>query len=192
MKELIQGFTETLTAGIEKVASAYGIPEYQHTEFIEKVAEEFERSLVLNGMEKEASFASGFGSAMKGAFSGTGGGIAMGTAALGVGGALASGAISGLASMAVNKVSKGFGMSSNRAAYDLALQKAIRNSEILQNDPQKAKMMGDSIFGFAPTVAADSNVLTNILVNAIHGDSIDLQTIRAVAELEEKLTKMNR
>ncbi|CAL9984635.1 hypothetical protein VPHD148_0275 [Vibrio phage D148] len=177
MQELIQGFKETLTDGMDKVASAYDIPEDQYSDFIEACGVELERSLSVNGLDKEASFGRDFA----GAF----GGEAVGKAALGLG----MGALGGLGAMAVKKVSKGFGASSNRAGYDTALQKAISSSEVLQNDPQKAKMMGDSIFGFAPTVAQDANVLRNILDNSIYGDSIDLQTIKAVTELEEKLKK---
>lgn len=178
MQELIQGFKETLTAGMDKIASAYDIPEDQHADFIEACGDELERSLAVNGMDKEAGFGSDFAAAF--------GGKEVGKAALGMGAT----ALGGLGAMAVSKVSKGFGASSNRAAYDAALQKAISSSEVLQNDPQKAKRMGDSVFGFAPTVASDANVLRNILDNAIYGDSIDLQTVRAVTELEEKLNKM--
>ena len=110
----------------------------------------------------------------------------MGKAALGLG----IGALGGLASMAVNKIGRVFGATANRASYDRAFRTAMKDSEILQNDPMKAKRMADTIFGFAPMVASDPNVLSNILVNSIHGDSMDLQTVRAVTELEEKLTKM--
>lgn len=180
MQELIQGFKDTLTAGIEKVASAYDIPEDQHSEFIQACGEELERSMAVNGIEKEAGFGADLMTGMSGK--------AVGGALVGLG----ASALGGLGAMAVNKVAKGFGASSNRAAYDTALQKAISSSEVLQNDPQKAKRMGDSIFGFAPNVASDANVLRNVLDNAIYGDSIDLQTVRAVTELEEKLNKMNK
>lgn len=183
MQELIQGFKETLSAGIDKVASVYDIPEDQHAEFISACGDELERSLAINGMDKEAGIASFMGQEL---------GKTVGDEVLKKGIGLGATALGGLGLMAINKVSKGFGASSNRAAYDTALQKAISSSEVLQNDPQKAKKMGDSIFSFAPTVASDANVLRNILDNAIYGDSIDLQTVRAVTELEEKLNKMNK
>ena len=214
MKELIQGFKETLTDGIDKIAAAYDIPEDQHADFIEAVTNEFTDSLTHNGIDKEASWsaikntASAAGSAFRGGIdatikgtdtlSGLSGSGAMlgvgllGASAIGIGTALGTDAIKGLASMAVDKVSKGFGSRSNRASYEKSFADAVKRSEILQQaDHTHLKRMADSIFTFAPRVSSDSNVLTNILVNAVHGDSIDLQTIRAVTELEEKLNKMD-
>lgn len=189
MKELIQGFKEGLQGGMDKIASEYGIEEHDRDSFIDAVTAEFEQSITAEGIDKEASYGAAFGSALKGGLGGAATGGALATGVLGLGGA----ALTGLGALAVKKVGKSFGASSNRAAYDHAFQEALRRSELLQQaDPAHVKRMADSIFSFAPTVASDSNVLTNILVNAIHGDSIDLQTIRAVTELEEKLTKMNK
>ena len=178
MQELINGFKSTLSEGMDKVASVYDIPSDQYGEFVEACGDELERSLISNGMAKEAGYGADFVSAF--------GGAKVGDKMLGLGAA----ALGGLGVLAVKKVSDSFGGASNRTGYNLALQKAIQSSEVLQNDPAKAKRMGDTIFGFAPTVAQDSNVLRNILDNAIYGDSIDLQTVRAVTELEEKLKKM--
>lgn len=193
MNDTINGLRDTLIGGFEKVATAYDIPKEYHEEAKTALAEE------LNGIEKEASlgqrFAGGAGNALK-SLGGMGGSMSSrlaagaGAGAVIVGGLLAKDAITGLASMAVNRVGSAFGAASNRAAYDRAFQTAMKDSELLQNDPQKAKRMADTIFGFAPTVASDANVLANILTNSIHGESMDLQTVRAVTELEEKLNKM--
>lgn len=180
MNETIQGVTATLEAGFEKIAAAYDIPAEYHEEAKAAISTEVEL------LAKEAGY---FGDLTAGAVKELGG-TNMGKN-LAVGGlALGGAAIGGLASMAVNKVGKAFGAQANRASYDAAFRTAMSNSEILQNDPQKAKRMADTIFGFAPTVASDANVLANILANSIHGDSMDLQTVRAVTELEEKLNKM--
>lgn len=189
IEQTIKDVSDGLEAGFDKIASAYDIPEQYHSDAKTALRDEFEH------LCKEASFGSRF---MGGVGSALGGGGSLGNrlaAGLGagavlVGGGLAADAIRGLASAAVNKVGSSFGASADRSAYERALAYAMKTSEILQNDPEKAKRMADTIFGFAPTVAADSNVLTNILVNSIHGDSIDLQTVRAVTELEEKLKKM--
>lgn len=200
MNDLIKGFKDTLSQGMDKIASEYQIDPSNYDEFLVKVAEEFETSVKANGLDKEALFGKAFSAGAAAAAKIPHGlslssklGYGLGTAAIGVGATLGANAIQGLASMAVNKVGNMFGASSNRSAYEHSLAQAIAGSEILTNaDPMKVKRMADSIFMFAPTVAADSNVLTNILVNAIHGDSIDLQTVRAVTELEEKLSKINR
>lgn len=193
MNETINGLKSTLVDGFEKVASAYDIPEEFREEARDALAAE------LDGLEKEASFGTQFlhgaGHALKrvGGLRGTVGSrlaAGAGAGAVMVGGVLAADAIRGLASMAVNKVGQMYGASSNRAAYEQAFRTALGNSEILQNDREKAKHMADTIFGFAPTVASDANLLTNILTNSIHGDSMDLQTVRAVTELEEKFNKM--
>ena len=174
MNETIKGLSDSLTANFEKVASAYGIPDEYHEEAKVALANEVEL------MAKEAGFGADFGSAF--------GGQHVGKAVLGMGAA----ALTGLGAMAVRKVGASFGAEANRASYDRAFKIVMAESEILQNDPMKAKRMADSIFGFAPTVASDPNVLANILTNSIHGDSMDLQTVKAVTDLEEKLTKMKR
>lgn len=166
MKDTIQGYKATLSAGIEKVAS--DIPADQHQVFIEKCAEEFERLITITGMDKEAGFDAG-----------------------GLGQSLATAGLTALGGLAFNKVRKGFGDSANRTAYERALETAIARSEILTAaDQDKIRRMADSIYSFAPKVASDANVLTNILVNASYMDSLDLQTVKAVTELEEKLNKM--
>lgn len=193
MNETIDSLKTTLVDGFEKVASAYDIPEENREEAKALLTAE------LNELEKEASlgarFIGGAGHGLK-AMGGMGGTLGSrlaagaGAGAVMVGGSLAADAIKGLASMAVNKVGQMYGASSTRSAYEQAFRTALDSSEILQNDKEKAKHMADTIFGFAPTVAGDANLLTNILTNSIHGDSMDLQTVRAVTELEEKYKKM--
>lgn len=173
--ELIQEFKESLAAGLEKVAC-----EYDKEELVEKTAEELERLMLTTGMDKEASW----GSSFAGAF----GGENVGKAALGMGAT----ALGTLGAMAFSKAVSTMGASGSKQRYQAALQQAIKMSEILADNPMKAKRLGDSIFAFAPTVAGDANVLANVLTNAVHGESLDLQTVRAVTELEEKLAKQNR
>lgn len=182
MNDLIKQFKDRLSEKecMTKLASELDIPEDQYGEFVEQVGDELDLSIRLNGMDKEASFGANFISAF--------GGKEVGKAALGLGAA----ALGGLGAMAVKKVARGFGASANRSAYETALQHAISSSEVLQNNPEKAKMMGDSIFRVAPNVASDANLLRNILDNSIYGESIDLQTVKAVTDLEEKLLKNER
>lgn len=187
MNETIQGVTATLEAGFDKIAKAYGIKDEYLKDAKAALSEE------LESMAKQAGF---FGEAVKygaGALEGAKG--AMGSGAVGgavaLGGlALGGSALRALTTMAVNKIGRSYGHKADRVSYDRAFRTALEMSDILKNDPIKAKRMADTIFGFAPIVASDANVLENILSNTIHGESIDLQTVRAVTELEEKLTKM--
>ena len=169
MNTTLLGLTNGTLQGFDKIAEAYEIPESRQPAAKEALREE---------LMKTASYGSEFASAFAG--------DKVGKAALGLG----AGALLGLGSMAVQKIGRAFGKIKGRTGFDIAFRKALEESEILQNDPMKAKRMAMTIYGFAPTVASDANVLTNILVNSIHGSSIDLQTVKAITELEEKLVKM--
>jgi hypothetical protein len=69
--------------------------------------------------------------------------------------------------------------------YLEALNEASKTNAVLRAaDKKKLMNFGNTIFKFAPHVATDSNVLTNILSNAIHGDALDTMTIRMLTELE--------
>ncbi len=182
MEDLINSFKDTLAEGMDKIAEVYEISEDNIPEFLEKVAEELEHSIITNGLSKEANFGGDFAKSF--------GGNPVGSAALGIGSTLASGALMGLGSMAVNKIGKSFGSSSNRMAYEDSLRRAVSGSEILREaDPQKVKRLGDAIYQAGPTVAANASLLTNLLVNSIYGDSLDLPTAAAVAKLEVDLQK---
>lgn len=70
-----------------------------------------------------------------------------------------------------------------------ALEKAYRNNRILTESPkEKILDYAETIFKYAPNVATDSNLLTSILTNAIHGDGIDPMTIKTLTELEGRYT----
>jgi hypothetical protein len=70
-----------------------------------------------------------------------------------------------------------------------ALERAYRNNRILTESPkEKVLQYAETIFKFAPNVATDSNLLTSILTNAIHGDGIDPMTIKTLTELEGRFT----
>lgn len=70
-----------------------------------------------------------------------------------------------------------------------ALERAYHNNRILTESPkEKVLQYAETIFKFAPNVATDSNLLTSILTNAIHGDGIDPMTIKTLTELEGRFT----
>lgn len=77
--------------------------------------------------------------------------------------------------------------------YMKALNEAIRTNRILKAaDPHKVLIFGNTIFKFAPHVATDSNMLSSILANAIHGDGIDPMTIRTLTELEGRYQQIGK
>lgn len=53
-------------------------------------------------------------------------------------------------------------------------------------DPEILARYGDTIFTYAPNIATDPNLLSTLLVNAVHGEGIDLTTIKTITELEDK------
>jgi hypothetical protein len=66
-----------------------------------------------------------------------------------------------------------------------ALERAVQSNRILKESPkEKVLHYANTIFKFAPNVATDSNLLSAILANAIHGDGIDPMTIKTLTELE--------
>jgi hypothetical protein len=190
MNEQMKELTDGLTEGFDKIASAFDIPEELHEEAKAALTAEVEH------LCKEAGFfnnAISGGAQMLGSMvpSGVvgGAGALLGAGAAVAGVSLASNAISGLASAAINKIGKSYSAGNNRQAYEAAFREAVANSDLLQQDPAKARKMGETIFRVAPTISGDANLLTNILNNSIHGDSMDLQTVKVLTELEEKHTK---
>ena len=80
----------------------------------------------------------------------------------------------------------------NMALHDKfrqALYRAVEGNRILREaDKDKVIQYGETVFKFAPNVATDSNLLSSILANAIHGEGIDPMTIKTLTDLEGKFT----
>lgn len=71
-----------------------------------------------------------------------------------------------------------------------ALAKAIASNPVLrQANKDKVKNYADTIFRFAPHVATDSNLLSSVLANAVHGEGIDPMTIRSLTDLESRFVE---
>lgn len=105
-------------------------------------------------------------------------GKGLGTAAVGLGVAGVGAAVKALSS------------SSLHTKFLSALENAVQKSVVLrQADPEKVKQYAETVFKFAPNVATDSNLLSSILANAIHGDGIDPMTIRTLSDLEGRFTE---
>lgn len=68
-----------------------------------------------------------------------------------------------------------------------ALEQALHMSEFLRRQPrEKVERYADTIYKFAPMVATDPNLLQSILTNAVHGDGVDIMTIKSLTDLEGK------
>lgn len=71
--------------------------------------------------------------------------------------------------------------------FKKALLQALQSSHILQSAPRnKVEMYADTIYKFAPMVATDPNLLQSVLTNAVHGDGVDIMTVKSLTDLENK------
>lgn len=71
-----------------------------------------------------------------------------------------------------------------------SLKTVIENNRIVRNaDRNKVMSYADTIFRFAPHVASDVNLLSQLLSNSIHGEGVDPTTIETITRLEERLGK---
>lgn len=129
----------------------------------EQLAEAF-----LEGFTKEAfdlkSFNEGVGSAV----------------GKGVGGTMIGLGIAGF-----SKALQNVNMGGLHNQFMQALEHAVATNPVLKSaDKQKVVQYAETIFKFAPHVATDPNVLSSVLSNAIHGESLDPMTIRTLTDLE--------
>lgn len=73
-----------------------------------------------------------------------------------------------------------------------SLKTVIESNRIVRNaDRNKVMSYADTIFKFAPHVASDVNLLSQLLSNSIHGEGVDPTTIETITRLEERLGKDN-
>ena len=87
----------------------------------------------------------------------------------------------------VNTVSSKMDSSQLRAQFEQALQQVSQNNRVVRGSkPERVRDYAETIFKFAPHVAADQNLLSSILANAVLGEGIDPQTIKVLTELESR------
>ena len=87
----------------------------------------------------------------------------------------------------VNTVSSKMDSSQLRAQFEQALQQVSQNNRVVRGSkPERVREYAETIFKFAPHVAADQNLLSSILANAVLGEGIDPQTIKVLTELESR------
>lgn len=75
-------------------------------------------------------------------------------------------------------------------AFEHALSRALSENSVLREaNPGKVRQYAETIFKFAPNVAADPNLLQTILANAIHGQGIDPMTMKTLTDLESQYAR---
>ena len=76
----------------------------------------------------------------------------------------------------------------HRKRFESALSKVVASNPVLKNayktDPKKVHGFAESIHSFAPRISGDPNVLSSLLSNAVHGESLDPMTVRTLLDME--------
>ncbi len=105
-----------------------------------------------------------------------------GTIGQGVGSLLVTAGIASAGNM-VNSV-KGMALHSK---FLQSLERAYQTNRILKEAPkEKVLQYAETIFRFAPNISTDSNILSSVLANAIHGEGIYPDTIKMLTDIEAK------
>lgn len=139
----------------------------------------------VKGFLKEASFLSDATiNTFKGQMTG-GAGKALGAGAV----ALALGlGVHGLSSI-LNTANTGY----LRDRFQQSLARVMSTNLVLKDaDRTKVNSYAETIFKFAPHVAADPNLLSSVLANAVHGEGIDPMTVRTLTDLEAKVVESKK
>lgn len=130
--------------------------------------------------------------------SGKDSGLTLGQSMAGsLGNSVANAVGGGLGSLAVNSLVSGVAgiVSSARSAvlyrqFTDALKLVMESNRLIRNaDRNKVVSYADTIYKFAPHVASDANLLSQLLANAIHGEGVDPSTIETITRLEERYSK---
>lgn len=143
-------------------------------------AAEFTKGFLKQASSLPMAFGEGIGKALG---EGAGKAIGAGVAGLGIGLGIAglSAAMHGMAGVG------------QRAKFDAALKQAITsNSTLMHADRAKLMSYAETMFKFAPQIASDPNLLANVLSSAIHGESMDLTTVRTLADLESRYSETKK
>lgn len=157
-------------------------------EFLNKIAEERfstqeERDAFLEGFHKEASLG------LAGGAGNLAGYVSSALQNPNIGrplGALAVGLLGVGLAKGITSTSSGVSTLVLRTKFSTALSQVMSSNKIVRNaDPEKVKSYAETIFKFAPHVAADANLLAFTLANIVQGESgIDMATIKSLTDLE--------
>ncbi len=68
-----------------------------------------------------------------------------------------------------------------------SLETVIKSNPIVrQAKKDRVVSYAETVFKYAPHVAVDPNLLSSILANAVHGEGIDVATIKTLTDLEKQ------
>lgn len=108
-----------------------------------------------------------------------------------IGGGLGNLAINSLVGGVANLVGSARDSMLHRT-FTESLKTVIENNRIVRNaDRNKVMSYAQTIYKFAPHVASDVNLLSQLLSNSIHGEGVDPTTIETITRLEERIGKDN-
>lgn len=100
----------------------------------------------------------------------------------GIGGMLVTSAITGAGTLYNSVHNKAL-----HSKFLQALYRAVESNTILKQAPrEKVSQYAETIFRFAPNISTDSNILSSVLANAIHGEGIYPDTIKMLTDIEAK------
>lgn len=107
-------------------------------------------------------------------------------------GAAGATALVGLSAIAMSKAIKAVGNAADRLKFERTLKTVIERNVILQQeDYEKVKSFADTIYRYGPNIAQDPNILANVLTHSVRGESMDVETMRAVTDLEKRYLDNN-
>jgi hypothetical protein len=108
----------------------------------------------------------------------------------GIGESLGRTAVGGVATLGVMGITALANTIKDHTLYNKFLQAldhvSKSNRLVKATDKQKVLSYAHTIFKFAPHVATDENLLSNILSHVIQGESIDANIIKLITELENR------
>ena len=111
----------------------------------------------------------------------------------GIGGLMISGSIGAMGHAAGN-----IRKANLRTRFLESLEQVIKHNPIVNDEASKGarelnmvKGYAETIFKFGPNIAADVNLLSTLLANAVHGSAIDPMTIKTITDLEGKYSDNN-
>lgn len=149
--------------------------------------DEGQREAFLDGFLKEAAISLGPIFSNPEFTSGLANGVGKSLATLGVG-LMGAALVKG-----INSTSKTLSGAGLRGKFEAALSQVKANNRVVRGaKSERVNDYAETIFKFAPHVASDPNLLSSILANAVLGEGIDPQTIKAITELESRYVENNK
>lgn len=109
-------------------------------------------------------------------------------------GKVGAGAALGIGLLGAQRVANGaIDQPIQKARFMRAVEQAIAKNQVLQH-ADKARVMNQAltIFKYAPNAAADANLLSSILSQAVMMDGVDQNVIQSLLNLEKTYREANR